>query len=397
MNIIAKTAISATVLFATSLAATTAQAQYEHCGGIYMAYPTPTEHSTPTPPNGYKPFYISHFARHGSRWLPADSRYEAVASVFADTTNLTELGQDVRRRINLICADAMGRGGELTALGYEQHRDMAKRMVETYPGVFTSDAVVTARASVVGRCVMSMGSFLLQLTRMRPEITVDATSSRRDIGIIAYTSDEMRTLEDTLHRVWRTDSRRLMTSLFRDTTRIGVKGDDLLSELHALASDMQNTRIGVSLYDIFTPEEIQTVYEDHNWQMQTCNGINAFNQGIPERCALTLWEDFRTRANAAIERKENGADLRFGHDTSLYRLLSLMGFFADENRMDKIIPMGANLQIVFYRGEGETLITIFHNERQIAAPGLKEKAHGGFYSWREFEEMVEQRVMKFKK
>ena len=26
-------------------------------------------------PKGFKPFYISHYGRHGSRWLPNDSRY----------------------------------------------------------------------------------------------------------------------------------------------------------------------------------------------------------------------------------------------------------------------------------------------------------------------------------
>ena len=31
-----------------------------------MAYPTPTKPLTPTP-EGYKPFYSSHYGRHGSR------------------------------------------------------------------------------------------------------------------------------------------------------------------------------------------------------------------------------------------------------------------------------------------------------------------------------------------
>ena len=33
-----------------------------------MAYPTPTGKLTPAPEN-YKPFYISHYGRHGSRYL----------------------------------------------------------------------------------------------------------------------------------------------------------------------------------------------------------------------------------------------------------------------------------------------------------------------------------------
>ena len=34
----------------------------------YYAYPVPTKKLTP-PPVGYKPFYISHYGRHGSRYM----------------------------------------------------------------------------------------------------------------------------------------------------------------------------------------------------------------------------------------------------------------------------------------------------------------------------------------
>ncbi len=397
MKSIIKIALAAATLVAIPAVGSTAQTQFEHMSGLYMAYPTPTEYNAPKPPKGYKPFYISHYGRHGSRWMLSDSGYEAVAKVFADSTNLTELGQDVRKRVNLICADALGRSGELTALGYEQHKGIAKRMVEAYPEVFADNGVFTAHSSIVGRCVMSMNSFLLQLTKMRPQINIDAMSSHRDMKYIAYSTDELRHFEDTLHRIWRTDPSRLMTSIFRDTARIGMDKNRLMGELHGMASDMQDVCIGVSLFDIFTPEEFKTLYEDTNWQIQMCNGINPLNKGIPERCAFSLWADIRTRANAAIESGNPGADLRFGHDMNLYRLLSLLGFFADENRMDVIIPMGANLQIVFYRGKGEVLIHILHNERALAIPGLKEKADGGFYSWREFEEQVEKRVAELKK
>lgn len=37
-------------------------------GGVYYAYPVKETKNTP-PPKGYKPFYISHFGRHGSRYL----------------------------------------------------------------------------------------------------------------------------------------------------------------------------------------------------------------------------------------------------------------------------------------------------------------------------------------
>ena len=49
-------------------------AQYERLGGVYYAYPI-TETKMNQAPEGYEPFYISHYGRHGSRWLTSDNRY----------------------------------------------------------------------------------------------------------------------------------------------------------------------------------------------------------------------------------------------------------------------------------------------------------------------------------
>ena len=53
----------------------------EQTGSIYYAYPVPSSTYTPAP-TGYEPFYISHYGRHGSRWMTADERYTEVICVF---------------------------------------------------------------------------------------------------------------------------------------------------------------------------------------------------------------------------------------------------------------------------------------------------------------------------
>ena len=45
-------------------------AQYEKLGGVYYAYPIESGMANPLlqlAPEGYEPFYISHYGRHGSR------------------------------------------------------------------------------------------------------------------------------------------------------------------------------------------------------------------------------------------------------------------------------------------------------------------------------------------
>lgn len=47
-------------------------------GGVYFAYPSDKIKPETPSPKGYKPFYISHFSRHGSRYLISDSEYKDV-------------------------------------------------------------------------------------------------------------------------------------------------------------------------------------------------------------------------------------------------------------------------------------------------------------------------------
>lgn len=66
----------------------------EKCGGVYYAYPVKESHITQTP-KGYKPFYISHYGRHGSRYLISDNDYKRVIDLMykAHRNNaLTPLG-----------------------------------------------------------------------------------------------------------------------------------------------------------------------------------------------------------------------------------------------------------------------------------------------------------------
>ncbi len=365
-------------LLAAVLTATTAMAQWEHYGGVYAAYPAPDTTTATPAPEGYTPFYISMFARHGSRWLPDERRYDAIDSAFADTLRLTPLGKDVRRRLAAIHDDARGRAGGLTAIGAKQHRDLARRMAENYPEVFYGGDRVRAQSSTVLRCAMSMTAFVAQLGQMFPHLSMSAETGQRYMAYIAYTSPEEHALEDSTQNQWTMQPERLMRSLFTDYSHINAR--DVAQELHTIASDMQNTDIGISLYDLFTEREMRQIYDMNNRRMQLCNGINPANHGTPERCAASLWKHIVESADSAVATGNCAADLLFGHDTSLYRLLSRLGLYADENRMDVIIPMAANLQLVFFSNSvGSIIVKFMHNEREMTLPAM-ESNRGKTYS-----------------
>ena len=120
----------------------------EKAGGVYYAYPGPAD-SLAVAPDGYEPFYISHYGRHGSRYLISDEVWK----------------------------EADGRGGELTPLGARQHKGIARRMLQNYPAVFRDSAEITARSTQVMRCAHSMMAFCEGLKELDPSLVIPKESS----------------------------------------------------------------------------------------------------------------------------------------------------------------------------------------------------------------------------
>ena len=76
--------------------------------GSDMAYPGSTQLQMTPPPEGWKPFYISHFGRYGSCFLDHAESYDIPYRILeaADSfAKLTWLGHDVLRRLDCIRHD----------------------------------------------------------------------------------------------------------------------------------------------------------------------------------------------------------------------------------------------------------------------------------------------------
>lgn len=362
----------------------------ERTGGVYYAYPV-RESQHLDIPVGYEPFYISHYGRHGSRWLPSEERYEWVMAQFADNSNLTPLGKSVKRRLKKICRNARGQAGQLTALGSVQHQGIARRMAERFPTIFEGgDTRIQARSSIVPRCRASMLAFVGALP-CRDDI-VTATDSA-DMSWINYESPEQKALTDRTRRQPQIAPGRFVGSLFKDTTRVSDP-TKLLSELHTIASDMQDIPLRVSLWEIFTPAEMLAVHAANNERMTICCGDTIANEGIAARSSIPLWQHIVCEADSMMASGGTGATLRFGHDSALYRLLTLLRLRLPSPCMEDIIPMGANLQMVFIRDAAHTdvMVAFLLNERITTLNGIP-TAHGGcFYRWNDVKQAMSGRI-----
>ena len=61
-------------------------------GSNYYAYPGPRADGLTPAPKGYKPVYISHYGRHGSRYLVSKSDYDVALSMLEHKVILGILG-----------------------------------------------------------------------------------------------------------------------------------------------------------------------------------------------------------------------------------------------------------------------------------------------------------------
>lgn len=250
----------------------------DKAGGVYYAYTYDNPARTPAP-EGYEPFYISHYGRHGSRWLLRASEYTEVLETFGKAARegaLSEFGQDVLRRVERACSDGEGRAGDLTPLGAEQHYGIAERMFESYPEVFRGNARIDAQSTVVVRCVLSMAAFCDRLRRMNPELEITRTANNRTTRYLNFFStaanpglapeylnllkSESWIQAEERFRKSRMHPERLMARLFAGgKAPADIDPRELMQQLWALAVNEQDTRSGITFRDLFTPEELYAV------------------------------------------------------------------------------------------------------------------------------------------
>lgn len=363
---------------------TVAQQTPEQLGGTYYAYPSPKDIVVASAPKGYKLVYVSHYGRHGSRWVTNDARYEWVLKYFDDNKNLTRDGKKAKKILQKIYANAKGNGGLLTSVGERQHQGIARRMAIRFHSLFSDSVRIDAHASIVDRCKKSMEAFLPELRSKAPKATITSKADSAEMKWINYESSDEMLLKMETKAPLEISPKRFIANLFKDPSKVNEQSK-LLSEMFVIASDVQDVDgLNVSLYPFFTDDEMQACYKQSCVKMWHQNGYDPANLGIPAQCAANLWGNIVTKADKAISEGKPAATLRFGHDTALYRLLSLLDAktVAEGNGMNlyQIVPMAANLQMAFYKNDQDSVLVGFWlNEKRMLLSNAPDTLN--LYSW----------------
>ena len=362
-------------------------------------------------PKGYKPFYISHYARHGSRYYWSTSLYkelDTLLTVAHDKQLLTATGEAFRTKFMAAKQELMTGVTELTDLGWQQHQGIARIMYNNFPEVFEKGGNVLAISSLVGRCVISMSAFCQELVQCNPKLEIREQSSRFTLdGVVPtdgqnpvkhnYPKDLKPRYEQ--HRDLFKGINVLRNNIVK---RMFVSTEGLPGRMHHNVSNLINLYTSLPsinhegmMEGILTDEEYAAEWESDNLGVFSWVYSSQY-QMIP------ILQDIMKKAQAAIDGiSDRVADLRFGHDTCIGPLTVLMGINGadrdpeDPNEVKNCYQSwetckASNIQLVFYRNnQADVLVKCLMNGREATLP--VPTATYPYYKWTDFVQFYTER------
>jgi len=400
-------------------------------GSNYLDYDRQLTDKALTPaPKGYEPFYMSHYGRHGSRWLISERDYTmpiAALKSALEAGKLTPLGEETLKKLEAFHPTTINRLGDLTTVGERQHHGIGLRMTQHFPEIFKSPGVkIDARSTVVVRCILSMIAECEELAAANPtaQIHNDVSESLQYYlnqpweGIVkeqGKTGDkEYREAQEKY-----THPERLMQSLFNDQQWVyrNVMAGDLMRRLFEVAVNMQSHDTDIELLSLFTDDE---VYDQ--WRIRNVGWYLDYGSWPGADCKmpfsqLNLLKNIIETADTVTQTQ---ATLRFGHEVCVMPLACLLELdncgMAIENldeldtywRNYRIFPMGCNVQLIFYRPKvkkgkaanastpttgSDILVKALLNEREAYLP--IDTNNWPYYKWQDLRKYYLDKIAAF--
>ena len=388
-------------------------------GSNYLDYDRQLSTTPLTPaPKGYEPFYMSHYGRHGSRWLIGEGDYTTPLNILRDAHQagkLTAEGEAVLKKLEDFFPTTVKRLGELTTVGERQHHGIGSRLARNFPEIFKAKNVpIDARSTVVIRCILSMEAECEELAAANPTARIhNDVSESLQYYLNQGWSDRLRQASHEGRKVRNqyeqkySHPERLMKLLFNDQQYVydNIRASSLMRQLFEIAANMQSHDTDIELYSLFTDEE---TYDQ--WRMRNIGWYLDY-AAAPQTGAIMPFSQLNLLKNI-IETtdtvRQTQATLRFGHEVCVMPLACLLELGqcgAQVENLDtldrvwrnyRIFPMACNIQLVFYRpkkGNGDILVKALLNEREMTMPG--KPVSGPYYRWDDLRQYYLERINNF--
>lgn len=379
----------------------------------------------PAAPNGFKPFNISTYARHGARLYSKESLYDQIHKLVTEADGagqLTPLGKELLERSEAVYHKVRGRAYDLTEYGQMQHRNVANRIMKTWKPVFRGRRTIEARSTQTNRTIISMAAACDEYRRQDPRLNIRFDASAADMGILNPTSkynpraeerDWSRSFEaDTarwnpaFYALWNDnlDPGRYFGRFFKDPSFVLRVFKDYVSAARAVYFYLAfSETLGPeeSLMYLMDPEDAWKAWECENFRMYSCCGATPLYHGRNWALEEALLRDFVKYWEEDIAGGDVAARLRFGHDYKISGTLVLLkaeGWDkceADPNKVWQIydyghMPMASTLLFALYRNsKGEVLVRCSLDEVPQHFPIACYKDGRGrewcdYYRWEDF-------------
>lgn len=384
----------------------------EKAGCLMYVYDYSAESPMTPAPRGYRPFYISHFGRHGARYvlgMQYDTLYQVLDRA-ARAGRLTDRGERLFEEYKAFHTRVIPHEGELTRMGTEEQRVIAARLFRRFPEVFRGETRVGAIATTVPRVIMSMYAFTDALHEKDRSLHVEAGASdafdpQLRFWLSPRAVNHPLSLEDIsapyLPYFRQTvDVSGILGRIFTEPATIGksLSFDEVrfLRFLFVVDSGMQCLDTPEPLFDgLFTEEDRIAVARADWYRIFRCFCHYEDSGTIFPELAGQALQDIIDRAEEDMASGRMQLRLRFSHDSSMIPLVVRMNING-YGRMARTpeeafeiyppweMPMGGSLQLIFYRRRpsDEILLKVLLNEREASLPF--EAVTGPYYRWSDF-------------
>ncbi|WP_297433276.1 histidine-type phosphatase [uncultured Cetobacterium sp.] len=367
------------------------------------------EISTAPTPNGYKPFFVNHLGRHGSRHLSSPkydvSLYELL-SIAEKEKAITPEGLKLKNSIAQLMEIEKGNYGLLTDVGVKEQKEIAKRFYENNKDIFGKDVI--ASSTYVERAQQSRDAFLEELGEYTPNINFKvSTNSKKDI-LLRFFDLSPEYEEFSENGNWKKElntysksknfNNEVLNQLFskefikklengefklKDSKgKVVLKNPtDAVRNLYDLYIIQASIGKNLGFGDFFSEEQLKWYEEVDNLSDFYEKGPGKNGEDIATNIALPLLENFIVTSDEAIKNQNISANLRFAHaETTIpfITLLDINGYSAKEDNMEKVYEkwlgrdisgMSTNIQWIFYKNDkNDVLVKILHNEKDAELP-----------------------------
>lgn len=361
-------------------------------------------------PAGYKPVYLANFARHGSRYLISGDTYTKPLEILEAAGRagaLTETGKALLDDVRKIANDADGYLGMLLPRGGREHRHIMERTIARYPEIFTgNDCKIDVYTSTIQRCIMSMAYSLDAITAKNPKVRYDrhcGTNIQAEVfnsyPISAASHEYARAFSDKL--IDDEAGEALLDKIFtyrgadKNKYLDPVVRKRMVRWLWELTIDNAlNDELGVDLYKYFTYNDFYSTWKANNLREYFSIGPSEEYGEIVRNEASVILRHMIEHADKALAGGEYKATLRYGHDTQIAPLaveMDIEGCCSPVADMDNLesnwmlenaCPMGANIQMVFFKKKGskDILVKVLLNENECRIAGVNTD-RWPFYHW----------------